>query len=346
MTVSNQTSQKIRNLSLLCSILVVTIHVEWPIDRLSGRLMHELVANGIARMAVPFFFIVSGFFFAGHFNDNDWWKRELVKRMGSLGVPYVTWSLINLILALPLCIVADMIAHRDFGTSIYWMHGHNWVNVFGLDLTRGPDLGPLWYVRTLLIFALFGKVFKRTILAFPVLWLCCMFLLDMSCRYFPESVRDYFMMGMRFGGVATGLFYFSVGTYIRLRNSGGDDGRMATASLVIGILLLIVKTVFSYRHLPMANDILQLALPFLIYGVWHYAPSWKIPTWLTQSAFPIYLMNIIFVTYMNTFLKHVVIDKTMAAFCVFFVATATPVIVSYAFRRFSPRIYGILFGGR
>ena len=60
----DEISQKIKNMGLLCAILVVFIHIEWPINyKISvGWLMYHLFNDGLSAIAVPFFFFLSGFF--------------------------------------------------------------------------------------------------------------------------------------------------------------------------------------------------------------------------------------------------------------------------------------------
>ena len=59
--ISAENSQKIKNMSIICAMLVVTIHVDWPKDNICLTwFINELIAEGIARIAVPFFFGLFG----------------------------------------------------------------------------------------------------------------------------------------------------------------------------------------------------------------------------------------------------------------------------------------------
>ena len=49
--------------------------------------MKYFAEPGIGQCAVPFFFIASGFFLAGHMCETDWWNRECKKRVRMLLVP-------------------------------------------------------------------------------------------------------------------------------------------------------------------------------------------------------------------------------------------------------------------
>ena len=55
MKISEESSQKIKNLSLICAALVISIHVGWPHASMSFNwLIDELVKKNLARIAVPF----------------------------------------------------------------------------------------------------------------------------------------------------------------------------------------------------------------------------------------------------------------------------------------------------
>ena len=263
MNISEISSRKIKNMSLLCAIFVVSIHIEWSHDRsLSlGWFMYNAIAQGIACIAVPFFFVVSGYFLAQHFDEEGWWSREVKKRIKSLVAPFILWSIIAVVSAVPLSIIADLIAHRPFGESIYVLNDCNWIRMFGMDLTDFPLHVPLWYVRCLFLFVLTGFLFKICVTRFKYLWLACAFAFLLVCNHLPaENVREFFRMGYSAGGI----FYFSVGVAIQCFCLVGVSRRTAVICGIVGFVLLGVKLVLAYKLWRYEIGIGKLSLPFLL----------------------------------------------------------------------------------
>lgn len=75
---------------LILSFLVITIHMQ-PLFG-EDSLVGWLISNGIARIAVPCFFIISGYFISEKLDDGKYLKKYLLHLL----VVYIVWSLIYL----------------------------------------------------------------------------------------------------------------------------------------------------------------------------------------------------------------------------------------------------------
>lgn len=74
MTISSDVSRKIANMGLVCALLVVVIHLEnvpQDVGSLSWA-VHYFLRYILAVAAVPYFFLVSGYFLAAHANERGW----------------------------------------------------------------------------------------------------------------------------------------------------------------------------------------------------------------------------------------------------------------------------------
>lgn len=118
-------NQKVVALSYVASFLVVLIHTRYSTD---NPWYHLIVQRGFCDVAVPFFFIVSGYFLMNHFDGTArWWKGQVLKRLGSLMGPYVLWNIIAVIALKP---TGDWL--RDFGITVIT-----------------PRDSALWYIKSL-----------------------------------------------------------------------------------------------------------------------------------------------------------------------------------------------------
>ena len=346
--ISAATSQKIKNMSIVCAILVVTIHVGWPKDEVCLTwFINELIAQGIARIAVPSFFIVSGFFLASHFDDTGWWKTETKKRVHSLVIPFFIWGAISFLASAPLSIIADVIAHRPFGTNLYLSNGR-WIHTIGLDVDSTPALTPLWYVRCLFFFVILSPLFKICVEKFKLWWIVFTFVVATVFSYIPVDAENIpFWNGFLCYGLSlSGIFYFSVGIYIKRFHISFYSSSLAVASAIYGLGCLLAKTyVHAYGHeLPIGIDC--LVLPALMYATWHIMPTQKWPSWFTACSFSIFLLHCIFIGYAGLVLKHCPFDKQINGLITCFVAITTSIIMSNLLRKISPRVANFLFAGR
>ena len=157
--ISPALSRRLSTLSFVAACLVVFIHSVLggdPADWL-GLFEHEI--KRYTDLAVPIFFFLSGFFLAGHLGEPGWWRREVGKRVGTLLVPYVAWSLIGAALAWGLDPLLWKLSGQG-GTGWAWPKGYEWLNLFGINVwaERTPLVGVLWYVRSLFVLVLLSPV--------------------------------------------------------------------------------------------------------------------------------------------------------------------------------------------
>jgi len=131
------------------------------------RLIYNVIIHGICEPAVPAFFVLSGYLMfkpRGEWNLPQW-KSQLGRRVNTLLVPYLLWSLIALLLMLlmgwiggrwlldgvtPVSLLWAQLSHYLDGTFI---------NYAGLETGFYFPLNrPLWFVRDLMVNCLLAPV--------------------------------------------------------------------------------------------------------------------------------------------------------------------------------------------
>ncbi|MER2999576.1 acyltransferase [Pontibacter populi] len=198
---------KIRLLSLVAMILVVYVHAyTLDLNGYAGALtdqknyntfVQDFISQGVARVATPLFFTVSGFlFFIGFKPEPDTILQKYRKRISSLLIPFVLWSAFGIVLYyvlqqfpfispyFPNRIIRDMSTDQLLVTLL-------------LD----PIPYQLWFLRDLMLMALLA----------PVIWwlvkyLQQSFLAVLAILWFSDLDLVLF--------VSESLLFFSAGCYL------------------------------------------------------------------------------------------------------------------------------------
>lgn len=117
--IGRELSNKIYNMSIVCAMLVVILHIDPNFEVCSfGWCLDRLFNDGIGRVAVPFFFLVSGFFLAQHVTEEGWWRRAISSRFRTLFVPYLIWNLLWLMMPLAIAVFSNLANGRDMTCNI------------------------------------------------------------------------------------------------------------------------------------------------------------------------------------------------------------------------------------
>ena len=143
-------SDILRCASFLGAVCVVAIHAN-----VDGCWSYR----ALTFWAVPYFFLVSGFFFGISSyvrNGGDRGYGQLLhKKVRGLFIPYIVWSLIALVIGTPLVVMNNYIyGHSLLDRTVF--EGRSVLTIldatFGICRDSPQPLGVLWFVRTLMFF--------------------------------------------------------------------------------------------------------------------------------------------------------------------------------------------------
>lgn len=184
----------------------------------------NLISDVLSRIGVPLFFIISGFlFFYQKDFDGNVYKLKLKSRFKSLLIPYILWNVIAIIWQLKCFLPGISSFFRPVEVHLSFVRIINTFlcnmdnsGIFVGSTSTEPTTGlypidiPLWYVRDLMVMAVFSPIIywliKKTrqwfILTIGFIWF-------FSSIILPEGSYFFIYTGM----FVTATFFFSLGAF-------------------------------------------------------------------------------------------------------------------------------------
>ena len=320
------------------------------------------VNQGIARIAVPLFFAISGYLFffnlpGGEVAPAPRFAARLLavkmrRRVRSLVVPYLIWSALGILLFLLLQTIPW--SRPFFVDPRRIIAGKSIAELAELWLLN-PIPGQLWFLRELIVLACLSPAIYWLVrrlglgVVVPVggLW---MLALDPPVDLGPFPICSI-----------QGLFFFTLGAYLALwrpidleRPISGSK-TLAVAWLVfaaVGVYLflfrgereIILWTSHAFRSVSIGMGLLVLWGNYpLLRPVLESRPG----RWLAQFTFVIYAAHLPMLTILRKLSVDVAgLPPLLAFFALPAVAIAICVSVAPLIRRLAPRLYAIMTGGR
>lgn len=163
--IDKKTSEKIRLIGLLATIFIVVrhsfnAHIYYPNIWETGpqdiSSFIQLLGARFTAIAIPTFFVVSGYLFYNNYQSKKDLLRKWKSRIHSLVIPYFTWNVLYyfLFLLIPnVTILSKFSAYEPLTVSL-----HNVMQ----KLTIDPIAGHFWYVRDLIGFVVLAPVIYFT----------------------------------------------------------------------------------------------------------------------------------------------------------------------------------------
>ena len=348
--VSEELSCKFKNMAIVCAILVVLLHVDLSEVEPGEPLwvFSRLIPQGIAYISVPFFFLASGYFLAGHIGEEGWWKREVLKRIRTLLVPFILWNGFFFLYKVCIAIGVDLVAHRAFGTNLAYMKSPVYF-LLGLYPLKGPPLGVTWYIRMLLLLVLISPAIVWMLKQFPRVFILGAWVLSIVVFLgfgFDPSIRFLFS--------PEGVAYFSLGIFLRWHPVHVEGRGLWVWSGVIVLAFLVLRMAQAYTGAFIGVPLGAISIPFMMYAVWGLIPAKPWAKGFTSLAFACYVMHVFvrdalhfgFIALTRGLgLSQYETSEVELWYLLAFTAPVT-LLLGYALRRCFPKTAGVLFGGR
>lgn len=221
------------------------------------------ISHVIAHLAVPLFFVFSGYLFFVHLEDWNWneWKRKMRSRLKSVLIPYLLWICVCILVKghWQHASVLDYI--RFFWNSTVWGAGK--IDFLGHSAaTTAPILYPFWFLRDLLVVLSFT----------PLLYVC------LRRRGGYSSIIPFLFLAILFFLYATRIslvipgfsiesfFFFSLGGCLSLHGLSLTEVFFPyrLPLLILAFALLIVEIVLDSNYSYWGNIIHPF---FIIHGI-------------------------------------------------------------------------------
>ncbi len=172
-----------------------------------------LISEGIARTAVPLFFLMAGYlFFATFHRPEQTYGTKMIARLRSLLIPFLFWNLLVLAaLALFQAIPSLQPYFTGSGKLIAEYTPYDYLNAL-LGLHGYPIAYHFWFIRDLMLLILLSPVLAVIVRFAPIPFLAVVYLCWVSDSwpvYMPAAVGVlFFSAGAMFGIKEQSLFAF------------------------------------------------------------------------------------------------------------------------------------------
>ena len=313
---------KITLMSFIATILVVVIHVV---------LQPPEILSFFTRIAVPWFFLVSGFFAGKEYICDGSVLSLMHKRFWTLIMPYLILNSFWFFVYSGLV----WLAVKYFGSKEILDFSYcAYFRGLGFDLSCTPQISAFWYVRCLLLFLLLLPVitwFMRKGRSVSLFLVSGVMPLSTLYEYYKCDALPLFGFNMR------GLPFFLLGVHFQIwpTNVRRYLGLVVTMFLGVGFWLLNI-----------GNGVPMIALT--IAAFWFLLPSLEIPSWMRTVTFPIYVLHqmVLYVLLIPLRFIDFGISSCSINIALLLITIMLSVVIAKLINRYTPRISLIIFGGR
>lgn len=306
-----------------------------------------LFSNLIARIAVPLFFLISGFLF--YYRSENFslsvYRHKLKNRGRSILVPYLFWNLVVILLFfLSQTFIPGLMSGankliRDYSLT-------DWLAAFWNTSSNDPICYQFWFLRDLIIMILFSPLIYILVKYFH--WL----------SVFVLGMLWYFNWWFSLPGFSiTAFFFFSAGACFSVRNCNFIALlKPYLFPSAVFYSLLAVACIF-FREQPWVNFIHPLSiLTGIILAISlsaHYIErgKWAVSTFLVGGTFFIYAFHgMPLALILKLAIKHLPISNDMIFLSIYLLSTGFIILaglgIYYLLKKWFPRFLSVTTGGR
>ena len=242
-----------------------------------------LVSQTLVKVAVPVFFIMSGYLFFA--NVKEWslkvYKRKILRRIKTLLIPYLIW---NLLMAAKL---------KTFSWSIFWVFWYpagiqtDW---FGQEhWMTAPANMPLWFLRDLIVVSLLTPIIYILVRKFGSRLMALLTILYLSgISAFIPGISAYAVYFFTFGA------FFSIRKINPIESARRLEWPAYTLSVILAIAMMLTYNTPFFPSLMLCFRLVGAVAVFCLASRILSSTSKRLPSLVCDSAYFIYLSHYVF----------------------------------------------------
>lgn len=308
-------SSTIEFLRFPLAVMVLVIHMtpnvvslaDADFKLLSGHGLYNAFAimgsHVITHLAVPTFYMISGYLFFVNVNEWSWdvYKTKIRKRISTLFVPYMLWNIIPFVIMITYMVISayvcgttmsDVVTYvkdecwRFFYVYKDWTEGVDWL---GYEVVNSAPIdGPLWFLRDLIVVTLLTPVIYLVISRGQKIAIWILFLAYVSRVW--VNVQGISILA---------VFFFSLGAYFAINKSSiiSFADRYKYFFVPTSVVLMFVTTVYNGDNTVTGQYFYPFYVSSGVFTLWYLASvcvrkyNMKVNATLVSSCFFIYAFH-------------------------------------------------------
>lgn len=351
-------------------LMIIFVHsgissadAELPMPELASEVIFY-ISDTFSRIAVPAFFLISGFlfFYNKDVNEPHFYRGQFKKRVRSLLMPYLLWNFMAM--ALKWMMTLPFMSFISPGMTGVRFGLMDFINAFG-PFNLVPDHGflgnydpastpadvPLWFIRDLLFIMLFTPLLYRMLKGKKGIVLCTALLFLFLCDIWPTVCFWFDMTGVCF--FCFGAF-LSINRYVPFAATEKHTGVVLVVITAVYVLVSVLRV--AYRSQPATMPLLAVSIVvgvpcFLLVCILMAKSGVRVNRFLLNATFFIYashwLTRLIVIKSVFYILKPCGSVAYIAVyFLVAFLITAVSLILYGIMSMMAPRFTAVLSGMR
>ena len=353
-------SEKFRIISLISMIMVVFLHsYNMTVKFNSGNIIfnngynffvQNFFSHGITRIAVPIFFCISGYLFYLNFCGRiDQFVLKYRKRAKTLLLPYLLWSIWGLFFYFIIQILPQA---KNFFTKEL-IENYSFAKILN-TIFLNPIPYQLWFVRDLLVFVILSPLIYFIIKYLRFIALLVLFIIWLGFFEFSFVIFSN-----------ESILFFILGAYLALHKNDfilkKRDQKFYWIFTILWILIVFLNTSLAQLN---SNQIILLSLLHkisILFGIIAIWSSYDIVMRnkinlnktiydISTYSFFIYAFHEPILTIIKKGIFYIAGTKELISMFTYFLGPIITILISILLanfiKRISPKIYGLITGGR